>query len=664
MPVSLMVGALHNVRLAASSDRNPSPADDRRQLGDDLVRDRASRPRRDACHVRRRACERTVRDRGDDARQVVGDGYVEEVRARAARDAKLLPEPDVDVQVASEVDRVETVALAVVPRIEISRVDEALALVGMAGAERDPRLRHDLHERADVDGLRVEARADAARGFDVRELPEVTQARELGLKVRAVEVACVVLTRKEVGPHQPRGDLELRAAACGVVQLRPHDDARPLNPLCRLGARGRRAVLREVRVEVGISVVIADATGVHVILPNDARKGRTRRVPGREKAKMVALAKVDSVLSIDGRRLRGAVLAEALCLAQGERGERLLVRLLRRGDADDPRLAERAVGGLGLVASLGNAKVEQRASDDRRVSLAWIVRTFEHTDASHDLRDDEVGVGVSLSVNVERDVDGHLADLHLDARAVVEVEASQVDVIAEPLAVLVIDEESGGSRQHLARLLARRSREHFAIDLHISEAARRRPGNAGNVDGLDVGRRSDWGRWDRRRGAGRPGREWHRGDRRGDRYRAHGRVEDHHVLDARSDRPAVPCRRRERGRLHGIDGSTHERIGHVTREARNLDSRLHASGRIQDDLKGDLRLDGGRVGRKGGDDRRRRIPLDELRGRALREQQNRQQRGPAKLCSCQPARHPASLTSTTIGRRSTHGPSCRLAHWT
>jgi hypothetical protein len=81
-------------------------------------------------------------------------------------------------------------------------------------------------------------------------------------------------------------------------------------------------------------------------------------------------------------------------------------------------------------------------------------------------------------VNVERDVDGDFAHLHLDARAVVEVEAAEVDVVAEALAVLVVDEEARRGRQHLARLLAGRGGEGLAVDADVAEAAGRGPGDA------------------------------------------------------------------------------------------------------------------------------------------------------------------------------------------
>ena len=83
------------------------------------------------------------------------------------------------------------------------------------------------------------------------------------------------------------------------------------------------------------------------------------------------------------------------------------------------------------------------------------------------------------------DVDGDRADAHLDAGAVLEVEAAEVDVVAEPLAVLVIDEEPGRGGEHLARLLVRRGVDELARDAHVADAARRGPSDAVDLDLLD-----------------------------------------------------------------------------------------------------------------------------------------------------------------------------------
>ena len=240
-----------------------------------------------------------------------------------------------------------------------------------------------------------------------------------------------------------------------------------------------------------------------VVQPHDAGEGRARGVRGREDAEVIGVGEVHAVLRVDGRRLRGSVLAEALRRAQRERRERVVARLRGRRDADDPRLTERPVAGLELVAALGDAEVEERAAHDRGVPLPRIVRPLEDADAPHHFGDDEVDVRVALPVDVERDVEGDLADLHLDPRAVVEIEAAQIDVVAEALAVLVIDEEARRRRQHLARLLARRGGERLAVDADVAETPWRRPRDAPDLyvlHGRSRGvrrRRGGRGRWRR-----------------------------------------------------------------------------------------------------------------------------------------------------------------------
>jgi len=293
---------------------------------------------------------------------------------------------------------------------------------------------------------------------------------------------------------------------------------------------------------------------------------------------VIAVVEVDAVLCVDRGGLGRAVLAEALRLAYREGCERFFVGLFRCGDAHQPCLAERAVGRLELVASLGNAEVEEGAPHDGRVALTRIVGTLEHADAADDLGDDEVDVGVALSVNMERDVDGDFAHFHLDARAVVEVEAAKVDVVAQALAILVVDEEARRGREHLARLLARRGGQGLAVDADIAEATRRGPGNRPDLHRLHAcldGRRRvgsrgfGWARGRCRHGGWARGRcprwtcgrsrgwtrgrcprwtwgrsrGWTRGRSRGWTWGrcpfCRGRFEYDDVLDARADRATV-----------------------------------------------------------------------------------------------------------------------------
>src|SRR5580658_2172096 len=105
----------------------------------------------------------------------------------------------------------------------------------MAATHRNAGLDRDFEKPSDVNGRRVEARRDAASGFDVRELPEVAQAGELGLNVRAIEVAGVVLARKKIGPHEPWSDFEVSPLGRDVVEVRRDDDASGIDALRRVG---------------------------------------------------------------------------------------------------------------------------------------------------------------------------------------------------------------------------------------------------------------------------------------------------------------------------------------------------------------------------------------------------------------------------------------------
>src|SRR5690348_11696838 len=108
-----------------------------------------------------------------------------------------------------------------------------------------------------------------------------------------------------------------------------------------------------------------------------------------------------------------------------ERGERLLIGALGSGDPDEPDLVERTVARLHQVAAIRYAEIEVRAADDRRVALPRIVGPLEHADAAHHLGDYEVRVGVTLTLHVHRAVDRYVADAHLDARSVLQVESAQ-----------------------------------------------------------------------------------------------------------------------------------------------------------------------------------------------------------------------------------------------
>jgi hypothetical protein len=87
---------------------------------------------------------------------------------------------------------------------------------------------------------------------------------------------------------------------------------------------------------------------------------------------------------------------------------------------------------------------------------------------------------------MQGDVDGDIAHAHLDPRPVVKVESTKENIVAQTLAILVVDEEARGRREHLARLLVWRRFQQVALDANISQAPRRRPSDAAHLNHLRV----------------------------------------------------------------------------------------------------------------------------------------------------------------------------------
>ena len=249
---------------------------------------------------------------------------------------------------------------------------------------------------------------------------------------------------------------------------------------------------------------------------------------------------------------------------------------------------------------------------------------------------------------------GTSPDLHLDTRAVVEVEAAQVDVVAEALAVLVVDEEARGRREHLARLLAGRGREDLAVDADVAEAARGRPGDAADADrdglvgGAGVGVVVAVGLAVGVGGGGAAG----------------------------AGVAAAPAVAGAAGGWNTTTYSMRDRIGWPSREdgvnraaltaslaartnasgaswgsARELDRRLDRAGRVDHDLQRHLRLDGRRVRRKGRDDGRDRFGRHDVRGCCPCDEQ-----APPPARGTRPrSREPAERRSARAGRAVTSG---------
>ncbi len=105
------------------------------------------------------------------------------------------------------------------------------------------------------------------------------------------------------------------------------------------------------------------------------------------------------------------------------------------------------------VASAAEREIEDRLLErvdvvdvdragGREVALVREIRALLVLDARHELGDQEVVVGVSLSVCVRRHVHRHARDRRRDVRAVVEVEPAQVVLVRLALAGVLADQEA------------------------------------------------------------------------------------------------------------------------------------------------------------------------------------------------------------------------------
>jgi hypothetical protein len=131
-------------------------------------------------------------------------------------------------------------------------------------------------------------------------------------------------------------------------------------------------------------------------------------------------------------------------------------------------------------------------------------------------------------------------------------------------------------------------------------------------------------------------------------------VKDDHVLDARPKGVPVARRRRELRRLDGIDGGSSERIRSVPGRSSGFNSGLDVPVRGDHELQDDLRLEGGDVGRKRGDDGRKWLGLNHLSRRLSCYQEDSNKNGtvcqadsPPRLAALRGDQHEASRGITS-----------------
>ena len=111
--------------------------------------------------------------------EVVVDPGREDVGARAARQAQVLEEAEVEVEVRARVGGVERRVDAAVPLGECRRVEQAAGLVGVPVRAWRPGSSDELAHRAERDGRAVPARDEPGGALAVRRLEEIAEAGEL-----------------------------------------------------------------------------------------------------------------------------------------------------------------------------------------------------------------------------------------------------------------------------------------------------------------------------------------------------------------------------------------------------------------------------------------------------------------------------------------------------
>ena len=150
-----------------------------------------------------------------------------------------------------------------------------------------------------------------------------------------------------------------------------------------------------------------------------------------------------------------------------------------------------------MKAAALDAEVEVDAAGDREVALVRVVHALGDADRSHELREDEVEVGVALAVQVRELVDRHAADRELDVLAVGRVEAAQEDLVGDGLALGARDVDAGGAAQQVAGALFGGDAEDVAVEHEVAGGAGRRRTAAAGLDlehAVGAGRRDRCGR--------------------------------------------------------------------------------------------------------------------------------------------------------------------------
>ncbi len=82
-------------------------------------------------------------------------------------------------------------------------------------------------------------------------------------------------------------------------------------------------------------------------------------------------------------------------------------------------------------------------SHRREVALVREIRSFFDADRCDQFRDEEIQVGIPLTVGVSAHVDRHVVDRDCEISAVVEIEAAQEILVGLAVAAVLRDDQAG-----------------------------------------------------------------------------------------------------------------------------------------------------------------------------------------------------------------------------
>lgn len=106
-----------------------------------------------------------------------------------------------------------------------------------------------------------------------------------------------------------------------------------------------------------------------------------------------------------------------------------------------------------MNAAARDAELEIGAPGDREIALARIIDALDHAKAVDDLRDDEVEIGVALTVDVRRLVDGESLEGELNILSVIGIETSEHQAVGDGISLGAAHEKAGRSHEKAPAVL-------------------------------------------------------------------------------------------------------------------------------------------------------------------------------------------------------------------